>query len=445
MRVGVVVSSWHYFADPFKLQPLYELFHATIASAHGLGDEAVTVYDLREWRRSEDVGFEAHLDQYVGENDLYFYWVMKTADYPEVEETVRFLRRKYPRSVHVAGGTHIDVCIDECAPVFDAVLSGPGDRSLCECIDDHRAGRLKRRYTDDWRRRPYSAAPYPWREFLPEHAVVNTELFRQYGGVPATSAMLQRGCCFRCAYCAYNVPSMIQRRTPEQVVEEVAYLKEMYQIGGLNLRDEIAIPLNPRVAEVHFKALGECGLIWRGQTKVGAARDEIVPREIIALAAETGCVELAVGVESASQQVLDVIDKRQRVEVARDFIIQCRSCGIKIKMCLILGLPGEPPDIVERTLALIEEAEPDFVNVSGFCPVPGSPIFERPSDYGIKSIDRDWRKHAHLVFRYSDEEDFGLPFEYEENGPWGRNFTRDEIVDNIKALQKRLRARAMVY
>ena len=85
------------------------------------------------------------------------------------------------------------------------------------------------------------------------------------------------------------------------------------------------------------------------------------------------------------------------------------------------------------------------MNVSGFCPVPGSPIAEDPARYGIKRIDEDWSKHAHLVFRFGDSEDFGLPFEYEATSQWGKTFTREEIVRNIQAVQGYLRERNMVY
>ena len=228
-------------------------------------------------------------------------------------------------------------------------------------------------------------------------------------------------------------------RNPESIEEEIKYLKDEYSIKGVNLRDEICIPLSRKVAIPYLEAIGRSDVIWRGQTRVGASK------EIIALARQTGCVELAVGVESASQQVLNIINKKQTVQQAKDFIQMCKSFGIKTKMCLILGLPGEPPDIVNITRSFVEETKPDYVNISGFCPVPGSPAFNNSKYYGIKYIDEDWNKHAHLVFRFSDEEHFGLPFEYEKNNRWGKTFSRDEIIENIMELQHYFGERGMVY
>jgi radical SAM superfamily enzyme YgiQ (UPF0313 family) len=142
---------------------------------------------------------------------------------------------------------------------------------------------------------------------------------------------------------------------------------------------------------------------------------------------------------------MDLIGKRQDLSQVTPFIEHCHEFGIRVKMCLILGLPGEPRDIVARTIGLINTAQPDFVNVSGFCPVPGSPIARHPERFGIKSIETDWRKHAHLMLRFEDKEHFGLPFEYQREAPWGTAFSRAEIIENIRGVQHYLRERQMVY
>lgn len=437
---GIIIPTWHYFADPLKLQPLNELYFATVTDSHFQGrDVSVNVIDLRELRASKREKSWESVSSYIGEHDLYLYWIAKTADYNEIISVVQQLRRAYPEAKHAAGGTHVDVFPEECKKQFDTIVLGPGEESFISIINDCRSGSLKQVYQSDWRAVKYSEYPFARRHYLPETAIVNTVLFEEYGGVRGTSALFSRGCNFKCIYCVYNVPPVIQMRTPESIEEEIKHLKDEYHIKGVNLRDEICIPLSSKVAIPYLEAIGRSGVIWRGQTRVGASK------EIIALARQTGCVELAVGVESASQQVLHIINKKQTVQQAREFIEACKSFDIKIKICLILGLPGEPPDIVNITRSFVEETKPDYVNISGFCPVPGSPAFNNAKYYGIKYIDEDWGKHAHLLLRFSDEEHFGLPFEYEETNRWGKTFSRDEIVENIMELQHYFGERDMTY
>ena len=97
-------------------------------------------------------------------------------------------------------------------------------------------------------------------------------------------------------------------------------------------------------------------------------------------------------------------------KIIENFIENIKKVGIKIKICLIFGLPGEPKDIVNKTVKFIEKYKPDYISLSGFCPMPGSPIYKDPQKYDIEFIDKNWDKHAHLLYRFSDNEHVGLPF-----------------------------------
>ena len=46
-------------------------------------------------------------------------------------------------------------------------------------------------------------------------------------------------------------------------------------------------------------------------------------------------------------------------------------------------------------------------------------------------IDTNWNKYSHLLYRFSDDEEVGLPFEFEEKTPWGKSLTNTEIKENI--------------
>lgn len=432
-RVGIVVPTWHYFSDPFKLQPLYELYLATVLDDYFAGSVEVAMYDLREARRHDFSRDPDEIASLVPERDIYLYWIMKSADSVEMAAISQCLRKRYPRSVHVAGGTHVDVFPELSARQFDAIVRGPGEETMKLAVDNACRGCLQRVYTGEWASVQYRDYPFPRRSFLPEDAVVNRALFEKYGRVLGTSVLFSRGCNFRCAYCVYNVPGTIQIRTPSQIQEEILYLKQEYGVTGINLRDEICVPMLPKVATPFLEAIGSTDVIWRGQTRVGA------PPDIMKLAKQSGCVELALGVESVSQEVLDIVQKGQRIEDVRRTFAICKELDIKTKMCLILGLPGEPRNILDQTISFIEEVQPDYVNVSGFCPTPGSRIFEKKDEYGIAAINDNWSKHAHLMMRFSDEEHFGLPFNYAPEGPWGAAFSNAEILKNIKMLQTYLR------
>lgn len=436
-RIAVIVPTWHYWDNPFKLQPLWELYYATILEQEFPGDaHLVEVIDLRGIQ-GETLGERVWE---IPHHDVFVYWLMKSGDAVEIQRIVAQLRQQYPTARHVAGGTHVDMCTDECVEIFDAVVVGPGERSLPQIVRDIRANELKRTYQQKYTEVSFSDTPYPRRELLPEPSIVNPLLFKQYGGVPGTSVYFSRGCVYKCSFCVYNVPGFFQVRSRDMFKAEITYLKKTYGVQGINFRDEVIILPNERISTMMFDVLEESEVMWRGQTTT-MATDEQLGR-----ARESGCQELAIGVETVDDQVMKIINKgwQSQRQICR-FIERCKCLGIRIKMCLIFGLPGEPPDIVEKTMAFIEETQPEYIGLSGFCPVPGSPIFKDPQRYGIQYIDRDWSRHAHLLYRFGDQEEVGLPFEYARENQWGKTFSREQIQRNIQVMQKWLNERAMVY
>ena len=428
VSVGVIVPTWHYWIDPIKLQPLWELHYASVIEDR-VDDVSVQIIDRR-----------GNQDQPIPECDVYFYWIMKSADAFEMYDIAAGIRKKYPKAIHIAGGNHVDHLTEQASAHYEALILGTGEELIVDAFKDLRAKKLEKVYK--------ATVAYPFcdfgharREFIPRERVVNEKHFSQYGGVPGTGVYFSRGCGFKCSFCVYNNPGKFEYRKAEQITTEIEYLKKNYGVQGVNLRDEVCIPVNRNVAQSYLEGIGNAGVIWRGQT---------VPfgdEEMVKLAAESGCKEVALGIESAdSDMVLELSNKPSKsIEKNKKYIELLKKYGIRVKVCLIFGLPGETEHVVERTIKFLEEVDPNYVALSGFDPVPGSPFYNNPKKYGLKYIDKDLSVHAHLLYRFGDEEDVGLPFEYEEHAPWGKSLSRGQIVENIKTLQEWLRERGMSY
>lgn len=428
----IIIPSWRYWFDPLKIQPLWEMYYGTFIQER-FPDADVHLVDLRE-PEARQPEFE------ISESDIYFYWIMKSADAAEVYDVVKRLREKYPRSLHLAGGTHVENCREESGQVFDSIYLGTAEELIAESIKDLQTKQLKKVY-ESATPFPFENYSHPSRHFLAPHRIVNTKHFSQYGELPATTVYFSRGCSFSCNFCIYNFPKKFEYRRPGQITAEIEYLKKEFHIEAVNLKDEVCIPPNTNLCRDYLEAIGKAGIIWRGQTVPAGSED------MIKLARQSGCVELALGIESVySDKVLQLSNKPSpSVEKNRKFIEMARKHGIKIKTCLVFGLPGEGKDVLEKTIRYLEEVQPDYVAVSGFDPIPGSYFYKNSKEFGIKSIDPDLSKHAHLLFRFGDHEDVGLPFEYEAQTPWGASLTREETADNIRRIQQYLNEKKMVY
>jgi len=433
MKISFVIPSWHYWIDPMKHQPYWEVYYATHLKQDGFD------VDLCDMRETGKESLTAAVEE-IPERDFYFYWIFKTGDATEVYSIAQLLKKKYPNSIHAAGGTHVDMCPKECEDFFDAIVVGPGENAFKQIINDKNKNNLQKRYSPSYKTTQFRDTLIPDRSLLPYEKVVNNMLFSQYGDIPGTLTYFSRGCVYKCAYCVYNVPNELQVRTPEAIKEEIKYFKDNYGVKGILVKDEIAIHPNKKISTQTLNAIKESGVVWRGQTISIATRDQLK------LAKESGCLELSVGIETVDEEVMKLIDKSwQTQKKIEEFIKNCKEFDIKVKICLILGLPGEKKDIAQKTIEFLDKVKPDFISVSGFCPLPGSTIYRNPEKYGISYIDKDWDKHSHLLYRFSDEEEVGLPFEYKEETSWGKPLSREEIKEAIIRVQSWGREQEMLY
>lgn len=439
--VCIIVSSWHFFLNPFKLQPVWELHLATMLDDYFKNKNVrISIVDLRELRRNDCKYSLDKVAEYIPKHDMYIHWMIRTGNYNEIQNTTRQLKIAYPESKHVFGGEIVHVFRDECRAIFDAIILQAPEESLKEIIIDCMEHRLKKEYNCDWDKSHLSNYPYPKRHYISRQAVVDEDSFSAYKGIIGTSSIFSRGCPFKCIFCICKYPNIAcQVRNPNSIEEEIEYLKSEYHINGINLRDELCIPIQHDLAKKQIEAIAKHNIVWRGQGRVGIGVD------ILKLAADSGFMEISIGVESASQKVLDICKKGITIEQTKKFIKDCKDCGIKIKLGFILGLPGEQNNIVDITKKFIEDVKPDYSNVSGLCIFPCSELFDKPMDYGIEYIDKNWDNYGHLLCRYGDDESFGVPFKYSKENKWGKTFTREQIIDNVRELQHYLIERNMVW
>ncbi|MBS30378.1 MAG: hypothetical protein CMG39_04370 [Candidatus Marinimicrobia bacterium] len=431
MICKVIIPSWSYWKNPMKLQPLWELYYATLIRQSFTSLE-VKVEDLRDKKKIFD----------PESADIFFFWLMKSADADEVYEISKKIKLQNSKALTIIGGTHADHMSAQTLENCDCVLQGTAEDTLKEVISNFIKKKEKTKgVIQKVKINKFNEFDFPRRDFIEKEKIVNNLHFEKYGGVVGTGAYFSRGCSFSCRFCVYNNPPVFEYNSFEKITNEIEYLKKKYGVEGINLRDEVCIPVNKKIAVPYLEAIGKQNIIWRGQTV------PLGSEELLKIASQTGLKELALGIESVDSDMVLEISNKPSKSIANNikYIELCRKYGIKVKVCLIFGLPGESKNVLKKTIDFLDSVKPDYVAVSGFAPVPGSPFYQNPKKYGIKHIYDDLSQHAHLLYRFDEDEDSGLPFEYESTTPFGKSLSRDEIIFNIKEVQKYLREREMSY
>jgi radical SAM superfamily enzyme YgiQ (UPF0313 family) len=205
-----------------------------------------------------------------------------------------------------------------------------------------------------------------------------------------------RGCPYHCNWCAKPIYGQrYTARSPEHVVDEIAWLKRTYRPDHLWIADDIfglkpgwiarfAELVRARDAAIPFKCL--------------LRADQVTPAVASALEAAQ-CRTVWVGAESGSQRILDAMEKGTRVEQVGAATTLLREAGIEVGFFLQFGYPGETRDDIERTLQMVRACKPDDIGVSVSYPLPGTPFYERvKSQLGEK---QNWLDSDDLAMMYS--------------------------------------------
>lgn len=196
---------------------------------------------------------------------------------------------------------------------------------------------------------------------------------------PYVSLYTGRGCRSRCTFCLW--PQTIgghryRTRSPENVAEEVAKAKRYFpQIREIFFDDDTFTDDLPR-AETIARRLGRMGVTWSCSAKAN------VPRETLGVLRENGLRLLLVGYESGCQEILNNIRKGTRVDAARRFTSDCHDLGIAIHGTFIVGLPGETPETLERTIRFAREIDPHTIQVSLAAAYPGTELYRQAAENG---------------------------------------------------------------
>lgn len=241
---------------------------------------------------------------------------------------------------------------------------------------------------------------------LPDRQIMRTNQYtRKVYGKPATSLITSRGCYFNCAFCCKEIfGSEVRFRSIDSVIREIEQLIEEYNIKHYLFYDDTFVLKRERLYPLCDR-LSSLGIIFRcnGNARYNTYEDYKILHK-------AGCREIAFGIESGSQKILDIINKGVTVEQNRKAIIDAKMAGLLVKAYLMVGNPGETRQTIDETMDFIKDSDPDQFTLFTFVPLPGCDIWNNPEKYKIKIVNRDFKEY----FNIAGDNDGGLVIETEE-------------------------------
>lgn len=184
-----------------------------------------------------------------------------------------------------------------------------------------------------------------------------------------------RGCPFTCSFCSIiNVQGRTMReRSPEWIVNLVRRNHRQYGIDFYFFTDDnFARKKSWReIFEALIRLRKEEGIKVSFMMQVDLARK---PKDFVRLAAEAGCTQVFMGMESVNPQNLKVESKGQnKVEAYQEIIREWHGAGIVVHAAYIIGLPFDTKEQVSQDIQyLMDVIQPDQASFFMLTPIPGS-------------------------------------------------------------------------
>ena len=113
---------------------------------------------------------------------------------------------------------------------------------------------------------------------------------------------------------------------------------------------------------------------------------DTIDRETLAIMKSNGLTSITVGVESGSNEMLQIYNKGTTREQNIEFLNLCHELKVPVRCSLIYGGPYETLGTLMETISMVKKIQPDEWNVSTFIPMPGSKIGDYPEKFDIEIL-----------------------------------------------------------
>lgn len=320
-----------------------------------------------------------------------------------VRETACNVRKWLPKAQIIAGGPQASAEEEKLLewPCLDALICGEGETAMVA-------------YTEAiLHRKPLDSVPsLIYRQSGEIRKNARAPLIEDLDSLPAIDHTLLgphlqvlnvttgRGCPFGCAFCFQAIHGRRYRyRSAEKVLEEITQNLERFNLKTFSITDDTFVANPERAARI-------CNLLIEYRERSGRdfrfyceGRVDIFARhpELLPLLKKAGLVRLQIGIESGTQDIIDVYQKGITLAQVEKFVAEVRDLGdISLVGHFIIGGAFETKETVERSIEqarkLITSAPGVFESGAGFfCPYPGTEISRDPSRFGIRVCEDQFR------------------------------------------------------
>ena len=272
----------------------------------------------------------------------------------------------------ILGGIHITVCPEEAMRHADAIVTGEAETIWPEVCSDLLSSKLKERYT---------GSPTASSQMSP----VNYGFFGKRRYLTPASLFATRGCNRKCSFCVSSRYMGPYRTKPLDVLEnEIDQLGEYYPGSFLQFTDDNLLAKRGYGADL-LSLLKKKKRNFITMVTV----DQFCDSALMEQMALSGCLGVAVGVESVNDDNCASVSKYQNLQQPFiDAVHQANKLGIHTCALIMLGLPHDTPQRLNHTLQYLMEIPCSLFDIRILRIYPSTPLYDTMLSSG--EVVKDW-------------------------------------------------------
>lgn len=360
MNITLVYPPWQFYS-PSKLYPMGVGYLAAQLLRAGFKD--VGIVDLNhEISDTQDI-FKKALDLVEKRNPDIIGITCWTVHLPFCLEFVSLYKKKHPGVKIILGGVHASSQTEEMMKLcpVDIIVKGEGEETLVDLIlaieqkrdlsevpgiAFRRAGTV---YHTDERPLVKNLDDLPIPAY---HLLAPIEHYQPLNRSYVFSILASRGCSYRCIFCSANQLWKYQRRrSPENIIEEINFLIDRYDLGFIRFEDD-DLTIKREWAMQLFALMKDIPVHFDCLTRI-----DKIDSELLQTMSEAGCEVIYHGVESASPRLRQLLRKGfpdwMTNEYVKEMIAVEVAFGLTPTVSVMIGIPTETEEEVKETFDLM--------------------------------------------------------------------------------------------
>jgi anaerobic magnesium-protoporphyrin IX monomethyl ester cyclase len=271
----------------------------------------------------------------------------------------------------ITGGVHATLCPEDLTEVSDYIIQFEGEAVIVDIIE----GKLNKGIIVGKRIEDLNSLPLP-----ALHLVDGLEKYKKRD---LSMIMSTRGCPNNCKFCNSSQiwDRHVTRKNVDRFIEEIYMLKNDYHVTDFYISDD-SFTYNKKWLKSFCEKIKELNITWRCLARIDQVDEEIIDLMIL-----SGCRNIKFGIESGSQKILDLINKKIKLENVIKVSDMLQRKNMLWSAYFIIGFPGETQEDIYKTQELIKKISASSITISIFTPFPRNKLCD------IKNLNYNLYSH----------------------------------------------------